>query len=143
LDLDWILESKIFNFRIWIGYGIHEKASNWIRIAKFPYTCTTDPQPLQPGSTAGATYFCDTDYDDIVSLDYRKKSAVRTALENLIQKESHADGKDEHFLSLATLESSCDLSERGCNPTKGRRPGLGIDVLHKTAIATKLNHAAT
>jgi len=49
-------------------------------------------------------YFRETDYDDIISLDCRKKNAVRTALENLIQKESHADGKDEHF---ATLESSC------------------------------------
>ena len=52
-------------------------------------------------------YFRETDYDDIIILDYRKKSAVRTALENLIQEESHAGGKDEHFATLATLESSC------------------------------------
>jgi len=51
-------------------------------------------------------YFRETAYDDIISLDYRKKSAVRTALENLIQEESH--GKDENFVTLATLESSCD-----------------------------------
>jgi len=50
----------------------------------------------------------ETDYDDIISLEYRKKSAVRTALENLIQEESHADGKDEHFATLTTLESPCD-----------------------------------
>jgi len=49
-------------------------------------------------------YLREPDYDDIISLDYRKKSAVRTALENLIQEESHADGKDEHF---ATLKRSC------------------------------------
>jgi len=54
-------------------------------------------------------YFRETDYDDIICLDYRKKTTVRTALENLIQEESHADGKDEHFATLATLESSCDL----------------------------------
>jgi len=67
------------------------------------------PQPLQPGSTAGAMYFHETDYDDVISPDYRKKSAVRTALENLIQEESHADGKDEeHFTILAILESCCD-----------------------------------
>ena len=64
------------------------------------------PQPLQPGSTAGAMYFRETDYDDIFSLDYRKKSAVRTALENLIQEESHAHGKVEHFVTLC--ESRCD-----------------------------------
>ena len=28
-------------------------------------------QPLQPGSTAGAMYFHETDYDDIISLDQR------------------------------------------------------------------------
>jgi len=57
-------------------------------------------QPLQPGSTAEAMYFRETDYDNITSLDYRKKSAVRTAWENLIQEESHADGKDERFTTL-------------------------------------------
>ena len=40
---------------------------------------------------------------DQPGLDYRKKSAVRTALENLIQEKSHADGKHEHFATLATL----------------------------------------
>jgi len=66
------------------------------------------PQPLaQPGSPAGATFFRETHYDDIISLAYRKKSAVRAALENLIKEESHADGKDEHFATLATFESSC------------------------------------
>ena len=54
-------------------------------------------------------YFHETDYDDMIRLDYRKKSAVRTALENLIQEESHADGKDEHF---ATFERSCDLKRK-------------------------------
>jgi len=34
-------ESIIFNFRIWIGHGLHEKVSDWIRIAKFPYPYTT------------------------------------------------------------------------------------------------------
>jgi len=49
-----------------------------------PRKATEDsyPPPLQPGSTAGATYFHKTDYDDIFSLDYRKKSAVQTVLEN-------------------------------------------------------------
>ena len=70
------------------------------------------PQPLQPGSTAGAMYLREPDYDDIISLDYRKKSADRTALENLIPEESHADGKDEHFATLATLERSCDLKRK-------------------------------
>ena len=59
------------------------------------------PQPLQPSSTAVAMYLSEPDYDDIISLDYRKKSAVRTALENLIQEESYAYGKD------AALEGSC------------------------------------
>jgi len=39
--LDWISESIIFNFPIWIGYGLHEKVSDWIKIAKFPYPYTT------------------------------------------------------------------------------------------------------
>jgi len=52
-------------------------------------------------------YFHETDYDDIISLDYK---SVRSTLEILIQEESHADGKDEHFVILATLESSCDPS---------------------------------
>jgi len=64
-------------------------------------------------------YFRETDYDDIIGLDHRKKSAVRTALQNLIQEESHADGKDEHFANLATLESSCALSESRCEPWFG------------------------
>jgi len=75
------------------------------------------PQPLQPGSTAGAMYFREADYDDIICLDYRKKTAVRTALENLMKEESYADGKDEHF---ATLERSC-VPKR-----KPLRPWLGI-----------------
>ena len=41
-------------------------------------TLDSYPQPLRPGSTAGTIYFCKIDYDDIISLDYRKKSAVRT-----------------------------------------------------------------
>jgi len=61
-------------------------------------------------------YFRETDYDDIISLDYRKKSAVRTALENLIQEESHTDVKDEHFATLATLESSCDPKRKLLRP---------------------------
>jgi len=75
-----------------------------------PRKATEDsyPQPLQPGSTAGAMYFRETDYDDMISLDYSKKSAVRTAFQNLIQEESHTDGKDEHFETLASLESSGD-----------------------------------
>jgi len=40
--LDWISESIIFNFQIWIGYRLYEKVSDWNRIAKFPYPCTTD-----------------------------------------------------------------------------------------------------
>ena len=83
-----------------------------------PRKATEDsyPPPLQPGSTAGATYFHKTDYDDIFSLDYRKKSAVQTVLENWIQEESHADGKDEHF---ATLESSCDPKQKPLWPYLG------------------------
>ena len=61
-------------------------------------------------------YFRVTDYDDIISLDYRKKSAVRIALENLIQEESHAEGKDEHFATLATLESACDPKRKPLRP---------------------------
>jgi len=57
-------------------------------------------------------YFRETRYDDIISLDYRKKSAVRTVSKNLIQEESHADGKDEHFATQATLESSCDRKRK-------------------------------
>jgi len=34
-------KSIIFNFQIWIGYGVHEKVSDKIRIAKFPYPYTT------------------------------------------------------------------------------------------------------
>jgi len=45
---------------------------------------------------------------------------VRTALENLIQEESHDDGKDKHFATLAALESTCG-------------PTLGIYGLHITA----------
>ena len=75
------------------------------------------PQSLQPGSTAGAMYFRETAYDDIISLDYRKKSAVRTALENLIQEESH--GKDENFVTMATLESSCDPKRKPLRPHLG------------------------
>ena len=76
------------------------------------------PQPLRPGSTAGAMCLRETDYGDIIILDYRKKSAVRTASENLIQEESHADGKDkdEHF---ATLESSCDPKRKPLPPYLG------------------------
>jgi len=59
-------------------------------------------------------YFCEADYDDITSLDCRKESAVRTALENLIKEESHTDGKDEHF---ATLESSCAPERKLLRPT--------------------------
>jgi len=40
-DLDWILDSIIFTFRIWIRYGVYKKVSHWIRIAKFPYLHTT------------------------------------------------------------------------------------------------------
>jgi len=65
------------------------------------------PNLAPSGNLAGAMYFRETYYDDIISLDNRKKSAVRTALENLIQEESHADGKDDHFATLANLESSC------------------------------------
>ena len=36
-------------------------------------TENSHPQPLQPDSTAGAKYFRETDYDDLISLDYRKK----------------------------------------------------------------------
>jgi len=61
-------------------------------------------------------YFRETDYDDIISLDYRMKSAVRTTLENLIQEGSHADGKDEHFATLATLESSYDPRRKPLRP---------------------------
>ena len=41
LDSDRISESIIFTFRIWFEYGVYEKVSNWIRIAKFPYPYTT------------------------------------------------------------------------------------------------------
>jgi len=34
-------ESIIFNFWIWIRYGVYQKVSDWIRIAKFPYPYTT------------------------------------------------------------------------------------------------------
>ena len=78
---------------------------------------------MQPGSTAVAMCLSESDYDDIISLDYRKKSAVRTALENLIQEESHADGKDEHFATLATLERSCG------SKTKPLRAYLGQPAL--------------
>jgi len=61
-------------------------------------------------------HFCETDYDDIISLDYRKKSAVRTALENSIQEDSHADGKDEHFATLATRESACGPKRKPLRP---------------------------
>jgi len=30
-----------FIYRIWIGFGVDEKVSDWIRIAKFPYPYTT------------------------------------------------------------------------------------------------------
>ena len=82
---------------------------HWTTLSGEPRKATedTDPQPLQPGSTAGAMYFRETDYDDIIRLHYRKKSAVRTALENLIQEESHADCKDEHFATLS--QNRCDL----------------------------------
>jgi len=73
-------------------------------------------------------YFHETDYDDMIRLDYRKKSAVRTALENLIQEESHADGKDEHFVTLATLKIAT-LNESRCRPTYGAGPALGIYIL--------------
>ena len=66
---------------------------------------------------AGAMYFRETDYDDKISPDYRKKSAVLTALENLIQEKSYTGGKDKHFATLVTLESSCDLSESSWYPT--------------------------
>jgi len=64
-------------------------------------------------------YYRETDCDDIISLDYRKKSAVRTALENLIQEQSHADGKDKHFAALATLESSCGPKRKPLRPYLG------------------------
>jgi len=67
-------------------------------------------------------YFRETDYDDTISLDYRKKSAVWTASENLIQEESHADGKDKHFATLATFESSCVPKRKPLRPYLGRRP---------------------
>jgi len=35
------LEPVIFNFRIWVGCGLHEKVLDWIRIAKFRYPYTT------------------------------------------------------------------------------------------------------
>jgi len=63
-------------------------------------------------------YFHETDCDDIISLDYRKKS-VRSALEILIQEESHADGKDEHFATLANLESSCHPKRNPLRPYLG------------------------
>ena len=56
-------------------------------------------------------YFRET-YDNIISLDYRKKNGVRTALEKLIQEGSHADGKDEHFATLAAFESSCSPTRK-------------------------------
>jgi len=31
----WISESIIFNFRIWIEYGVHEKISDPIRLQNF------------------------------------------------------------------------------------------------------------
>jgi len=37
----------------------------------------------------------------------------------LIQEESHADGKDEHFATLATLESSCDPKRKPLQPYLG------------------------
>jgi len=36
----WISESITLYFRIWIGYGVDEKVSDWIRIAKFPHPYT-------------------------------------------------------------------------------------------------------
>jgi len=51
-DSDWISESIIFTFRIWFGYGVHEKASDWIRIAEFPYPYTIGseiPRPSRVG----------------------------------------------------------------------------------------------
>ena len=39
--MDWISESVISYFRIWIGYEVDEKVSDWIRIAKSPYAYTT------------------------------------------------------------------------------------------------------
>jgi len=42
-------------------------------------------------------YFREIDYDNIISLDYRKKSAVQTALENLIQEESHANAMQTNW----------------------------------------------
>jgi len=41
-DSDWISEYIIFTFWIWFEYGVHEKVSDWIRIAQFPYPCTPD-----------------------------------------------------------------------------------------------------
>ena len=41
MDLDWISESIIFHFRLWIGYGVDEKVLDWIRIAEIPYLYTT------------------------------------------------------------------------------------------------------
>jgi len=60
-----------------------------------------------------------TDYDNIISLDCRKQSAVLTALENLIQEESNIDGKDEHVMTLATLGSSCDAKRKPLRPWIG------------------------
>jgi len=56
------------------------------------------------------------DYDDIISPDYMKKNAVQTALESLIQVDSHVDGKDKHFVTLAILESSCNPKRKLLQP---------------------------
>ena len=34
-DLDWISESTILNFRLWIGYGVYEKILDPIRLQNF------------------------------------------------------------------------------------------------------------
>jgi len=64
-------------------------------------------------------YFCKIGYDHIINLDYRKESAVRTALENLIQEECLGDGKDKYFASLATFESSCNPKQKPLQPYFG------------------------
>jgi len=73
-------------------------------------------------------YFRGTDYDDIIGLEYRRKSA----LENVIQEESHADGKDEHF---AILESSCGPKRKPLRPYLGS-PTLVCESAAYTCLST-------
>jgi len=55
MEMNWMLECISFNFRICIGYGVHEKISDWKRMQNLHIRATLVLLPMKHN---GLCLFC-------------------------------------------------------------------------------------